>query len=268
MRPLVCAIVTAALLAFGLAAGPGVAQASPALRFGYLDQPGSALFLLADAALLFKSEGVEVVPVRFADNASGLAALTNGKLDAGCFEADQTLQAIAGGASIRIIAGGGSDRFVSVLDEVDASALLEREGRGIVVAAADGAGAPNAETLGKVVTALIKAHVLLQNGPAEAWGRIPHSRPNKGEEFRFDPDPDYWRLAQIWKRLDLQQPAMVRSFLADHVYDEIYCDALGDMNEGEGEPDPVLKQLASKAVCPPDCCPTGKTKRTDKGGSP
>ncbi|BCG47687.1 hypothetical protein GEOBRER4_n2529 [Citrifermentans bremense] len=268
MRPFALASIVAVLLAICLAARPGIAEAASPVRFGYLDQPGSALFLLADAASLFKREGVDVVPVRFADSASGLAALGKGKLDAGCFAADQALQAIARGAAIRIIAGGGTDHSASVLDEVDASARLEREGSGILVAAAEGAGAPDRETLGKVVTALIKAHVLLQNNPADAWGRIPHRRPGKGEEFRFDPDPDYWRLAQIWKRLDLQQPAMPRGFLADHVYDEIYCDALGDLNDGEGEPDPVLKQLAGKAVCPPDCCPTGKKKRTDKGGTP
>ncbi|MBU5613243.1 ABC transporter substrate-binding protein [Geomonas azotofigens] len=258
-------IVSLALLAVGVK--PDSARAAAAIRLGFLDDPGSALVLLADAGSLFKEEGLEVKLVRFNDSASGLASLAAGKVDVGAFAVGETLKAIAKGHQLRIIAGGGTDRTGSLLDEVDASARLEREDRGVVVSLPDLPGAPGKETLAKLVSALIKADLLLHNHPARAWNSIAHQRPTKGRDFRFDPDPDYYRLADIWKRLDLQAPSMARSFLADHIYDEIYCDALHDLRDGEGEPDPVLKKLADKAVCPPDCCPTGKKKRNDKGGS-
>lgn len=257
----------AALLLLSLAAEPSAAQTAAAIRLGYLDQTGSAVVLLADSASLYKEEGIEVKPVRFDDSAAGLAALAAGRVDIGAFAVGETLKAIARGDRLRIIAGGGTDQTGTLLDDVDASPRLEREERGIVVTASELPGAPDKEALAKLVTALIKAHVMLHNQPARAWGSIAGQSPGKGQGFRFDPDPDYWRLAGIWKRLDLQAAGMPRGFLADHVYDEIYCDALHDLSEEEGEPDPVLKKLAEKAVCPPDCCPAGKKKRTDKGGS-
>ncbi|WP_136513184.1 ABC transporter substrate-binding protein [Geomonas edaphica] len=266
MRRLFSYVVLAALALIALAVKPAPAHAE-VVRLGCLDETGSALVLLADAAAIFREEGVEVKPVRFNSSASGLAALAAGKLDVGAFAVGETLKAIARGDRIRIIAGGGSESSGSLLDEVDASARQEREERGIVVMTAERPGAPDKETLGKLVSALIKADLLLQSQPVRAWSSIARQRPGRGSDFRFDPDPDYWRLASIWKRLDLQAPGMARSFLADHVYDEIYCDALHDLREGEGESNPVLKKLAEKAVCPPDCCPTGKKKRTDKGGS-
>ncbi|MBJ6749492.1 ABC transporter substrate-binding protein [Geomonas anaerohicana] len=258
-------ILSLALLAVGVR--PDSARAAAVIRLGYLDDPGSALVLLADAGNLFKEEGLEVKPVRFKDSAGGLASLAAGKVDVGAFAVRETLMAIARGDRLRIIAGGGTDRTGSLLDEVDASARLEREDRGIVVILSDLPGAPDKETLAKLVSTLIKADLLLHNHPDRAWSSIARHRPAEGRNFSFDPDPDYYRLAGIWKRLDLQAPNMERSFLADHVYDEIYCDALHDLREGEGEADPVLKKLADKAVCPPDCCPTGKKKRNDKGGS-
>ncbi|QXE91410.1 ABC transporter substrate-binding protein [Geomonas subterranea] len=258
--------VSLALLAIGVK--PDSAQAAAAIRLGYLDDPGSALVLLAEAGSLFKEEGLEVKTVRFDDSAAGLAALVAGKVDVGAFRVADTLKAIARGNRLRIIAGGGTDRTGSLLDEVDTSGRLEREERGIVVTSADLPGAPDKETLAKLVSALIKADLLLHNHPARAWSSIPSHRPREGRYFRFDPDPDYYRLADIWKRLDLQAPGMARSFLADHVYDEIYCDALHDLKEGEGESDPVLKKLADKAVCPPDCCPTGKKKSAPESNLP
>ena len=254
------------LFALLISAGRGAAEPLPTVRFGYLEETGSALILIAAANGLFPKEGVAVHAIPFRDSASGLAALATGKIDAGGFAVEETLRAIARGDQVRIIAGGGTDSTETILDEVDASVRQEREERGIVVAAGGRKGLDK-ETLVALATALIKADVMLQNRPSQAWGSIPGYRPGKERSFRFDPDPDYWRLSGIWQRHGLQRDGMPRDFLADRVYEEIYCDALEGLTQGDGEVDPTVKKLAQKAVCPPDCCPTGKKKRTTKGGS-
>jgi hypothetical protein len=51
---------------------------------------------------------------------------------------------------------------------------------------------------------------------------------------------------------------MKRDFLANHVYEEIYCDALDRLLLGHI--DPILQQLFSKAICTPNCCPASASK--------
>ena len=72
-------------------------------------------------------------------------------------------------------------------------------------------------------------------------------------------NPDYWRLERIWRSLGLQSAAMKRDFLSNHVYEEIYCDALDRLLDGSPD-DQVYKALSGKAVCTPDCCPKKAAK--------
>jgi hypothetical protein len=254
------------LLTLTLMAGPGyAAQPLAVVRFGYLEQTGSALFLIAKAHRLFRAEGLDLVPVRFRDSASGEEALVAGRIDAGAFEVGTILDAIGNGHPLRIIAGGGVDASAGLLEELDA----EREDRGIVIVAGEGPRALDKTTLVKITSALIKADLMLQNHPAKAWSTIARHRPGKQRSFRFDPNPDYWHLADLWKRHGLQAREMPRDFLANHVYEEIYCDALDRLVLGDGTDDPALQKLVSKAVCVPNCCPANTGKLfTIKGGSP
>jgi hypothetical protein len=73
----------------------------------------------------------------------------------------------------------------------------------------------------------------------------------------FNPNPDYYRLERIWTSLGLQAAEMKHDFLASHVYEEIYCDALDSLLDDAAD-DPVFKELSSKAVCTLDCCPKSK----------
>jgi hypothetical protein len=93
--------------------------------------------------------------------------------------------------------------------------------------------------------------------PPQTASSSPANRLNS--VIHFDPNPDYWRLERIWRSLGLQGAAMKRDFLANHVYEEIYCDALDRLLDGSSD-DPVYKALSSKAVCTPDCCPKKAAK--------
>jgi hypothetical protein len=73
-------------------------------------------------------------------------------------------------------------------------------------------------------------------------------------------------MLRIWQGLGLQDAAMSRDFLASHVYEEIYCDALDRLLLGPT--DPVLQGLLGKAICTPNCCPANSGRIISlQGGS-
>jgi hypothetical protein len=231
------------------------------VRLGYLDNPGSALCQIAAEKGHFREEELQVELVRFSDSGTGLAALEAGTIDVGAFGIADSLRAIAGGKGFRIIAGGGTPLNDNPLAELDETFRAEADSRGIVVLIPP--TWPNDEkgTIIQLTAALIRAYRYQQGSS--------HSTPTSGRHslktVLFDPNPDYWRLERIWRLLGYQRATMKRDFLASHVYEEIYCDALDRMLLGLI--DPILQSLFSKAVCTPNCCPANSGKPfTTQGG--
>jgi hypothetical protein len=258
-------LVAVLLLVFGVMP----CQAAEKLfRLGYLDHPGSALCRVAATNGHFREEGLQVKLVQFQDTASGLAALEAGSIDAGAFMAGEALGQIARGKGFRIIAGGGTPTGTGPLANLDENAQSEQERRGIVVLVPANRPAAEKGTIISLTAALIRAHRTLQQQSATARRATLQklSQGTAAPAIHFDPNPDYWRMLRIWQGLGLQDAAMPRDFLANHVYEEIYCDALDRLLLGPM--DPVLQELFSKAVCTPNCCPANSGRLfTLQGGS-
>jgi hypothetical protein len=238
----------------GLFAGTGLASSERVIRLGYLDNPGSALCRIAADRGHFAEEGISVQLVRFDTSQHGLAELESGTIDIGAFEVGDSLRAIAGGKDFRIIAGGGAPLYGNPMAELDEATRAEAESRGVVVLIPQ--NWPNAEkgTIIQLTAALIRAY----RTHHQSTQKKPTNVNRSDSSIHFDPNPDYWRLARIWRALGLQSPSMKRDFLADHVYEEIYCDALDRLLLGHI--DQVLQQLFSKAICTPNCCPASAAK--------
>jgi hypothetical protein len=235
-------------------------QQETGLRFGYLDDPGSALILLADVKGHFKSEQVTVTLIRYTSTQEILTALGSDAIQAGSVPLEEALRAVSTGKRLKIISGGGTPKGGDdLLKELVPSYQSDYRTREIVTVAQEGLGKKAAVQL---VAALIRSHVSLQHEERKEWPSIREKltqTPVAGSII-FDPNPDFYRFEALWKELRLQRPEMRRDHLAGAVYEEIYCDALdrvlveGDLN------DPTLQQLFKKAICVPDCCPanTGK----------
>jgi hypothetical protein len=73
----------------------------------------------------------------------------------------------------------------------------------------------------------------------------------------FDPNPGYDSLARLWKEQGLQRQGQPQEYLATHVNEEYFCDALYQLLDQSPE-DTALNQLLNRTVCPPDCCPINK----------
>ena len=245
-------------------------QRATRVRFGYLDDPGSVLPLLAARQGEFRKEGLDVTLVEYASADEGLAALAAGKLDAGSFPVGAVLQAIAENGDLQIIAGGGRPKPGELEDEIDRNASADLGIREVVTVIRSGKNAPIKETAIRLVTSQIRAHQELRQHATRALRSIRHlsALPPPGS-YAFDPNPDYYRFAPIWKKLELQRPEMRRDHLAGHVYEEIYCDALDRALDADPQ-NVELKRLASAAVCTPDCCPKAKKRKTplSKGAAP
>lgn len=237
----------------GVVPWPAQAAAKRSFRIGYLDNPGSALCRLALARGHFRREGLQVELTPFSDSSAGLAALKAGTIDAGAFSIGDSLRFIAAGSGFRIIAGGGTPRAGDPLTELDEALQAENEIRGIVVLVGPRWSDAGKGTLIRLTAALIRAYRTLRHHPGDV-----HSGHRTGA-VHFDPNPDFYRLERIWRSLGLQNPGMKGDFLASHVYEEIYCDALDRLLDSAAD-DPVYRELSGKAVCTPDCCP--KTKIT------
>jgi hypothetical protein len=253
MKPSIVIIFVTLLVSLMLCgyAVPGMALTGRPLRLGYLDSPGSALCRIAAQKGHFREEGLQVELVKYTDSGKGLEALETGVIDVGVFAVGDSLQAIAGGKSFRIIAGGGTPIKDTPLAELDREFQTENESRGVLVLIPP--TWPNAEkgTIIQLTAAWIRAYRSQQQQLSASSGR-------SGKQVHFDPNPDYWRLERIWHSLGLQDAAMKRDFLANHVYEEIYCDALDRLLLGHI--DPILQQLFSKAICTPNCCPASSAK--------
>ncbi|HEY5974882.1 MAG TPA: ABC transporter substrate-binding protein [Geobacteraceae bacterium] len=224
------------------------ASENRAFRLGYLDHPGSILCRVAADKGHFRKEGLKVELVRFADVRQGLAALAAGAVDAGVFPAGETLSSIASGTGIRIIAGGGTVVAGNPEAELAETGRADTHSQGIVVSIPR--KAPPKAAITQLTAGLIRAYRTVRQHPetvSRYAGRL-------DDLVVFDPNPDYWRLERTWRSLGLQNAAMKHDFLADHVYEEIYCDALDRLLDSSGD-DQVFKELSSKAVCTPDCCP-------------
>lgn len=230
---------------------PSMALTGRSLRLGYLDSPGSVLCRIATQKGHFREEGLQVELVKFSDSGKGLEALETGSIDVGVFGVGDSLRAIAGGKNFRIIAGGGTPIRNSPLVELDDELQTENVSRGDLVLIPP--SWPNAEKgiIIQLTAAWIRAYRTYQQQISTSYSR-------SGKQVHFDPNPDYWRLERIWHSLKLQDADMKRDYLANHVYEEIYCDALDRLLLGHI--DPILQQLFSKAICTPNCCPASATK--------
>jgi hypothetical protein len=237
------------------------ASTLPKVRLGYLEHPGSALCLIAESKGHYREDGLNVELVKFTDSSKGMAALETGKIDAGAFPASETLRAIARGKGFRIIAGGGTPLPDNPLAELDDTLKAETESWGIVVSLSPIWQDSKKEGIVKLAAALIRAyrtHLQTYTDPLTRGTRL-------DKTVHFDPNPDYWRLERIWRSLGLQDASMQRDFLANHVYEEIYCDALDRLLDDAAD-DAVFKDLFSRAVCTPNCCPTKETKSNRNQG--
>lgn len=240
---------------------PGNAATLPKVRLGYLEHPGSALCQLAESKGHYREEGLNVELVTFTDSTTGLAALESGQIDAGVFPTSETLRVIAKGKGFRIIAGGGTKLPDNLLAELDNTLKAETESAGIVVSLSPTWQNSKKEEIVKLTTAIIRAyrtHLQAYTDPLMRGTRL-----DKTEHF--DPSPNYWRLERIWRSLGLQDAATPRDFLSRHVYEEIYCDALDRLLDDAAD-DAVFKDLFSKAVCTPNCCPVKETKSNQNQG--
>lgn len=235
----------------GTVATSVAATTARTIRLGYLDTPGSALCRIAAERGHFREEGVQVELVRYPDSVKGLEALEKGAIDVGAFAVGESLRAIAAGKNFRIIAGGGTPIKNSPLAELDGDLQSENESQGILLLIPP--EWPNSEkgTIIQLTAAWIRAYRTNQQRLSTSSGRSVN-------QIHFDPNPDYWRLERIWRTLALQHPEMKRDYLASHVYEEIYCDALDRLLLGQI--DPILQQLFSKAICTPNCCPANAAK--------
>jgi hypothetical protein len=234
-------------------------------RLGYVENPESALCVVGAEQGLFRQAGLEVTLVRFPDPSDVLEALGKGNIEAGAIPADDALNAIAQGVDVRIIAGGGTE----TRQAQGIGGIWESEPGSVVLIHGRLSTPRDKRTVTRLTAALIRAHQYLakqQRNPAQREAAI---KPGS-TQVTFNPNPDYWRLERLWQRLGLSDPAKPGDFLANHVYEEIYCDALDQILVDSDLNDPVLKQLFDKAVCVPNCCPgnTGKLFTTLQGGSP
>ncbi len=223
-------------------------------RLGYLDHTGAALCRIAQLKGEYAQEGLKVELVRFSDSRSGLAALEQGTIHAGAFEVGEGLKAIAGGKGFRIIAGGGIPTATGLLAELDDRVQQRLDLSGIVILIPATGGAGEKETLTRLTAALVRAY---RSSRAEPELLRSKSVGTDQPIIHFDPYPDYYRLERLWKRLDLHSSTFPPDFLANHVYEEIYCDALDRLLDSAPD-DNVYKELSGKAVCVPDCCPKNK----------
>ena len=252
IRILVSTVLFAGLLLTG--AAPDSAAAEKSFRLGFLDSPGSGLCRIAALKGHYREEGLKVELVRFADNRSGLAALEHRTIDAGAFEVGEVLRAIARGIGFRIIAGGGVPTSTGPLAELDPDVQQKLDLTGSVVVIPPVGVASEKETVTRLTAALIRAYRSRQLQPD-----LLHNDPSGSDRTItvFNPAPDYYHLELLWRRLDLQTAAMPHDFLANHVYEEIYCDALDGLRDDAPE-DQVFTELSRKVVCVPDCCPKNK----------
>lgn len=233
-------------------------------RLGYLAEPENTLCVVGAEQGLFSRSGLEVALVRFHDPAGVLEALANGDLEAGALPADEALKAIARGVDVRIIAGGGTE----LGNESDSKGMEEGEPGSVVLIPGRLSAPRDKSTVTRLTTALIRAYQYLARQQWNLAQREVQTQPGS-TRVTFNPNPDYWRLERLWQRLGLSDPAQPGDFLANHVYEEIYCDALDQILDDSDLDDPVLKQLFDKAVCVPNCClaNTGKLFTTLQGGN-
>jgi hypothetical protein len=253
MRLLLLALAMGVFL--GIVPGTGEASTVKSLRFGYLDGPGSDLCRIAAKRGHYIQEGLTVELVRFTDTIAGLAALESGYIDVGAFTVGESLNAIAAGRGFRIIAGGGTPQHDSSPSAADEPIQVETESRGIVVLIPPTWPVAEKGTVIQLTAALIRAYRSDRTASFTATASPGNSRE---PSYRYDPNPDYWRLERLWRELKLQTSSMKRDFLANHVYEEIFCDALDRLLLGDI--DPVLQELFSKAICTPNCCPANAAK--------
>ena len=251
IKRIITTVLMAALL-FACALSGFAAEKS--FRLGYLDHPGSGLCRIAAQKGHYREEGLQVELVRFSDSRSGLAALEHRTIDAGAFEVGPVLRAIAGGKGFRIIAGGGIPTATGPLAELDMRVQQRLDLSGIVVLILATGPAAEKETITRLTAALIRAY---RNWQQHSELLPPDLKGTDQAITVFDPSPDYYHLEQHWQRLDLQTSAMPGDFLANHVYEEIYCDALDRLLDDSTD-DRVFKELSGKVVCVPDCCPKNK----------
>jgi hypothetical protein len=242
------------------------AQITGRITFGYTDNPGSALVLLAEEGGHFRAEHLQpVILHEFSDSAAGVEALVSGKIDVGAFRIEDVLRAIAAGKELRIIAGGGTPQVAGPLAELDEVTQSEMRLREIVTVVRGGENSPGKNVTVQIVSALIRAHLALVHSEKRERRHIFRkweSRSPEAGTYLFNPNPDYFRFDAVWKELKLQRPEMRRDHLANHVYEEIYCDSLDRIVIDGDLSDPALQQLIRKAICTPNCCPANTGKLT------
>ena len=254
IRMLATTVFMALLLSVG---GQSSFAAEKLFRLGYLDTPGSGLCRIAEPRGHFREEGLKVELIRFQNSRSGLAAMGKRTIDAGVFEVGEVLRAIAGGKGFRIIAGGGVPTATGPPAELNdlVQQKLDLAGSVVIVPARESPG--EKETFTRLTAALIRAYRALQEQP-----NLLKNGPTGPDQTItvFDPSQNYYHLEQLWRRRGLQTAAMPRDFLANHVYEEIYCDALDRLLD-DAPDDQVFKKLSGKTVCITDCCPKDKKSK-------
>lgn len=260
MKWMLSHILCLALLLNALLGLPAhAATSNPLIRIGYVDNPGSGLVLLAAAGDEFDAVRLKVRLVHTASTESALTLLKKRVIDAAAVDALSALREISEDGRIAIFSGSGH-LPPSELEELVADAQDNSQAGRIVVVALRERLQKDWQIFNPVSDALIRAYVrsfrkpgtVLEDihpylGTASTVGAIPV----------FDPNPGYDNLARIWKEQRLQRQGQPRDYLATHVNEEYFCDALY-LRLDRSPKDPALNQLLNRAVCPPDCCPIKK----------
>jgi hypothetical protein len=260
MNRLLPYIVCSALLLNSLWGTPSHAASTNSLfRIGYVDNPGSGLVLLAASGDEFGAVGLKARLVKAASAESALKLLKSGVIDAAAVDALSALREISVDGRIAIFSGSGY-LPKGELDELVADAPDNAlPGRIVVVALRDRL-LQERQFFNPAADALIRAYGRYYRAPGTALADIRTllSAASAGGAMPvFDPNPGYDSLARLWKELGLQRQGQPRDYLATHVNEEYFCDALYQLLDRLPK-DPALNQLLNRAVCPPDCCPVNK----------
>lgn len=240
------------LITLLLTVGSSNSHALAYLKVGYLGQAESDLSAIAERTGAFTGEGLSVRRIGFSDAGKGLTALQAGTVDIGIFPVLETLRAIAAGKRLRIIAGGQTPAEISPLNELVGAVAEHGAGSGFVTVIREQRHGLSKPLLVRFTMALISAY---------HTHRLAVVEQEYSRQISFDPNPGYWRLEKLWHAHSLQKSFMKRDFLASHVFEEVYCDAIDSLLDRSE--DPVYKELSAKAVCVPDCCPKDKMKQSN-----
>jgi len=248
-----CLTLLSSLLYGALA---NAADSGPLFHIGYLDDPGSGLVQHAADRGGFRAVGLRVELVKTDSAENALALLKSCAIDAAAVDSISALADIARDGRIAIFSGSG--HLPATVNSLDANGKTpdKTPAERIVIVALRERLLSERQLFNRVSDALIRAYASYYRQQEKAPGEI---RQNPGPNSAgtaivlLDPNPGYDDLARLWKERGLQREGQPRDYLATHINEEYFCDALYLLLERAPD-DPALLLLLNRAVCVPNCC--------------